>query len=181
MCALFPTAEEFASDANPLLYRAMASAEYSGGAPGDEQLLHADYANYTMVVPRHEAGCHQLEAFVYLSDVTPDKAATRMVLCRLVTGLPVERTYLSPAGVRRRLRRGGPGVGICRLDPDLPPRRLPSRCAHHRAEVGGFDAAGLLQAGRYGLARLLRVARCRRAHTVAQLRELVLEVRERTI
>ena len=66
-------------------------------AESDEQLLHADYANHTLVVPRHEPGYQQLETFVYLSDVTPETAATRMVSRRLTTGIPVERTYLSPA------------------------------------------------------------------------------------
>jgi hypothetical protein len=141
--ALLPTAEEFATDADPernepfridshrvmprfpfddgalnalvvhdrmidlaeqllgvtelRLYQAMLSAKYSGAAPSDEQLLHADYANHTLVVPRDEPGYQQLETFVYLSDVTPETAATRMVSRRLTAGIPVERTYLSPA------------------------------------------------------------------------------------
>ena len=34
---------------------------------------------HTLVVPRHEPGYQQLEMFVYLSDVTPDMGATRVV------------------------------------------------------------------------------------------------------
>jgi hypothetical protein len=79
------------------LYQAMLSAKYSEGAPSDEQLLHADFANHTLVVPRHEPGYQQVETFVYLSDVTPGTAATRMVSRRLTAGVPVERTYLGPA------------------------------------------------------------------------------------
>ncbi len=78
------------------MYQAMLSAKYSGGALSDEQLLHADFGNHTLVVPRHEPGYQQLAMFVYLSDVTPETAATRVVSRRLTTGIPVERTYLSP-------------------------------------------------------------------------------------
>ena len=65
------------------LYQAMLSAKYGEGALSDEQLLHVDYGNHTLVVPRHEPGYQQLELFVYLSDVTEDTGATRMVSRRL--------------------------------------------------------------------------------------------------
>lgn len=78
------------------LYQGLLSAKYSNGAPDDEQLLHADYGNHTVVVPRHEVGYQQLEMFVYLSDVTAGTAATRMVSRRLTATVPVERTYLAP-------------------------------------------------------------------------------------
>jgi hypothetical protein len=77
------------------LYQAMLSAKYSGGPESDEQLLHADYGNHTLVVPRHDPGYQQLEMFIYLSDVAPETAATRVVSRRLTDGIPVERTYLS--------------------------------------------------------------------------------------
>ena len=55
------------------LYQAMLSAKYGEAAAlSDEQLLHVDFANHTLVVPRHEPGYQQLEMFVYLSDVTPE-------------------------------------------------------------------------------------------------------------
>jgi hypothetical protein len=47
------------------------------------------------VVPRPEVGYQHLELFVYLSDVTVETAATRMVSRQLTQGIPVERTYLS--------------------------------------------------------------------------------------
>jgi hypothetical protein len=78
------------------MYQAMVSAKYGGGADSDEQLLHADFGNHTLVVPRHEPGYQQLEMFVYLSDVTPEKGATRMVPLPMTKNIPVERTYLSP-------------------------------------------------------------------------------------
>jgi hypothetical protein len=77
------------------LYQGMVSAKYAGGATDDEQLLHADYGNHTLVVPRTDLGYQQLEMFVYLTDVAPETGATRMVSRRLTTDIPVERTYLS--------------------------------------------------------------------------------------
>ena len=50
----------------------MASAKYSDGDPDYEQLLHVDYGNHTLVVPRTDVGYQHLELFVYLSDVTPE-------------------------------------------------------------------------------------------------------------
>lgn len=91
---LIDLAEEFLTLSDPRLYQAGLSAKYSGGAESDEQLLHADYGNHTLVVPRAEVGYQHLELFVYLSDVTAD-AATRMVSRRLTGHIPVERTYLS--------------------------------------------------------------------------------------
>jgi ectoine hydroxylase-related dioxygenase (phytanoyl-CoA dioxygenase family) len=88
-------AEQLLGITDPRLYQAMVGAKYSEGALGDEQLLHADYANHTLVVPRHEPGYQQLETFVYLSDVSAETAATRMVSRSLTMDIPVERTYLS--------------------------------------------------------------------------------------
>ncbi len=88
-------AEQLLGITDPRLYQAMVSAKYSGGALSDEQLLHADYANHTLVVPRHEPGYQQLETFVYLSDISAETAATRMVSRSLTMDIPVERTYLS--------------------------------------------------------------------------------------
>jgi hypothetical protein len=90
-------AEEYLETRDFRLYQGMVSAKYSGGAPDDEQLLHADYGNHTLVVPRAEVGYQQLELFIYLTDVTPELAATRMVSLRHTAHIPVERTYLSLA------------------------------------------------------------------------------------
>jgi hypothetical protein len=88
-------AEEFLGQTDIRLYQGMVSAKYSDGAPDDEQLLHVDYGNHTLVVPRTDIGYQQLELFIYLSDVTPETAATRMVSRRLTGHIPTERTYLS--------------------------------------------------------------------------------------
>lgn len=92
---LIALAEELLGTDQIRLYQGMASAKYSEGPQDYEQLLHADYGNHTLVVPRADVGYQHLELFVYLSDVTPETAATRMVSRRLTTDIPVERTYLS--------------------------------------------------------------------------------------
>ena len=169
--ALFPTAEEFAADADPgrnapfrddshrvmprfpfeagalnelavhdhvidlaervlglgtsdmRLYQASLSAKYGAGALSDEQLLHADYGNHTLVVPRNEGGYQQLELFVYLSDVTPETGATRMVSLHRTADIPVERTYLHPdeyadlyAG---EIAASGPAGSVLAYRPDV--------------------------------------------------------------
>ena len=94
-----------------------------GAALSDEQLLHADFANHTLVVPRHEPGYQQLETFVYLSDVTPETAATRMVSRRLTAGIPVERTYLNPAEYAdlyaAEVPASGPAGSVLAYRPDV--------------------------------------------------------------
>jgi phytanoyl-CoA dioxygenase PhyH len=93
--AILDLAEEFLELTDLRLYQGMVSAKYSGGAIDDEQLLHVDYGNHTLVVPRAEVGYQHLELFIYLTDVTAETAATRMVSRRLTADIPVERTYLS--------------------------------------------------------------------------------------
>ena len=101
----------------------MLSAKYSNGAPDDEQMLHVDYGNHTLVVPRPEVGYQHLELFVYLSDVTAERAATRMVSRHLTTGIPTERTYLSPAEYddlyRAEVPASGPAGSILAYRPDV--------------------------------------------------------------
>jgi len=76
------------------LYQAGATAKYANAAPDYEQLLHVDYANHTFVVPRTDAGYQHVTMFIYLSDVTPETGATRIVSREHTAGIPVERTYL---------------------------------------------------------------------------------------
>lgn len=92
---LVDLAEEVLGTTDLRLYQGLLSAKYSDGAPDYEQLLHVDYGNHTLVVPRHDVGYQQLEMFVYLSDVTPATAATRVVSRQRTSGIPTERTYLS--------------------------------------------------------------------------------------
>ncbi len=116
-------AQEFLDLDDIRLYQGMLSAKYSGGALDDEQLLHVDYGNHTLVVPRPEVGYQHLELFIYLSDVTPEKAATRMVSRRLTTGIPVERTYLSTVEYedlyQAEVPASGPAGSILAYRPDV--------------------------------------------------------------
>ncbi len=93
--ALIDLAEDLLETKAVRLYQCMASAKYYDGHPDYEQLLHVDYGNHTLVVPRADPGYQHLELFVYLSDVTPERAATRVVSRRLTGEIPVERQYLS--------------------------------------------------------------------------------------
>jgi hypothetical protein len=91
---LIDLAQDLLGTEDVRLYQGLASAKYSAGAPDYEQLLHVDYGNHTLVVPRSDVGYQHLELFVYLSDVTPERAATRIVSRRLTHDIPVERLYL---------------------------------------------------------------------------------------
>ena len=72
-------AERMLESADIRLYQGAVSAKYANAAPDYEQLLHADYGNHTLVVPRTDVGYQHVTMFVYLSDVTPETAATRVV------------------------------------------------------------------------------------------------------
>jgi hypothetical protein len=86
-------------------------------------LLHVDYGNHTLVVPRPEVGYQHLELFIYLSDVTTERAATRMVARGLTTDIPTERTYLSPADYAHlyeaEVPASGPAGSILAYRPDV--------------------------------------------------------------
>ena len=60
------------------LYSAEAWGKYEGAADYD-QSLHRDYLNHTVLVPSADPRFQQLECFVFLSDVTPELGAPRMV------------------------------------------------------------------------------------------------------
>jgi len=87
-------AEQFLTIDDVRLYQAAVTAKYSDAAPDYEQLLHVDYANHTLVVPRTDVGYQHATMFVYLSDVTPDTGATHVVSLEHTADIPVERTYL---------------------------------------------------------------------------------------
>lgn len=93
--AMFDLAETLLGTDDFRVYQAALIAKYSDAAPDYEQLLHVDYANHTYVVPRADRGYQHLTTFIYLTDVTPETAATRFVSRRCTAGIPVERTYLN--------------------------------------------------------------------------------------
>jgi hypothetical protein len=116
-------AEQLTGVSNLTMYQAMVSAKYGQGALSDEQMLHADFGNHTLVVPRNEPGYQQLEMFVYLSDVTPETGATRIVPLHLTEGIPVERTYLSPSDYAHlyesEVPASGPAGTVLAYRPDV--------------------------------------------------------------
>ena len=73
----------------------LVTAKYAGQPSGYNQLLHADYPNHMLVVPRHEPGYQQVEFFVYLTDVTAEDGATRFVSWQKTKDIPVERHTLN--------------------------------------------------------------------------------------
>ena len=76
--ALVSLAEAFLGSSDVRLYSAEAWAKYEGAADYDQD-LHRDYLNHTILYPSSAPEFRQLELFVFLSDVTPELGAPRMV------------------------------------------------------------------------------------------------------
>jgi hypothetical protein len=116
-------AEELLETDQVRMYQGIASAKYSGGDPDYEQLLHVDYGNHTLVVPRADAGYQHLELFIYLSDVTPETAATRVVSRQLTADIPVERMYLHLTDYasiyEQEVSASGPAGSVLAYRPDV--------------------------------------------------------------
>ena len=145
------------TDTDLRLYQAMLSAKYGEGALSDEQLLHVDFGNHTLVVPRHEPGYQQLEMFVYLSDVTAGTGATRVVSRRLTADIQVERTYLSQTDYAElytaEVPAAGPAGSILAYRPDVYHRGVrmtEPRSARFMVHVS-YKPAGTDWLGSHGL------------------------------
>jgi hypothetical protein len=121
--AVIDLAEELLGTDRLRLYQGLVGVKYPGLRDEYEQLLHVDYGNHTLVVPRDDTGYQHLELFVYLSDVTPQTAATRLVSRRLTAGIPVERTYLSldeyPGLYAAEVPAPGPAGSVLAYRPDV--------------------------------------------------------------
>ncbi len=76
------------------MYLAIATAKYAGQPSEFNQLLHTDFPNHTLTVPRPEAGYQQMETFVYLNDVGHRNGATRFVSRVRTAGIPVAQHTL---------------------------------------------------------------------------------------
>ena len=118
-------AEELLGTAELGLYMGLVSAKYAGQSSGYNQLLHTDFPNHMLVVPRHEVGYQQVEFFVYLTDVTIDDGATRFVSRRRTAHIPVERHTLGYVDYADLYDDEGQRGRARRLHRRLPPRRLP--------------------------------------------------------
>jgi ectoine hydroxylase-related dioxygenase (phytanoyl-CoA dioxygenase family) len=110
--ALLDLATTLLQDRDVRLYSAEAWAKYQGAADC-EQNLHRDYLNRTILVPSEAPQFQQVEFFVFLSDVTVELGAPRMVA-------------RSSAGSRR----GDPTVHQDQLEP--PGDALPGQVLQHR-------------------------------------------------
>lgn len=82
------------------LYQAETFAKYTGVAPYS-QPLHIDETNHSLVPPRRDGRFRQVQLFLYLSDVTEERGATRVV-SRTITGdVDNERWYFHNSGQLR--------------------------------------------------------------------------------
>ncbi len=77
------------------LYLALVTAKYAHQSSGYNRLLHTDYPNHSVVVPRREAGYEHLETFIYLNDVSARNGATRLVSRTKTAAIPVEQHTLN--------------------------------------------------------------------------------------
>lgn len=88
-------AEAFLESQDLACYMGIVTAKYAHQVSGYNQLLHADYPNHMLVVPRHEPGFQQVEFFVYLTDVMTEDGATRFVSHQMTRDIPIERHTLN--------------------------------------------------------------------------------------
>ncbi len=88
-------AQELLGTDDVRLYMGTFTAKYAGQPSGYNQLLHTDFPNHTLTVPRPEPGYHQMETFVYLCDVTPANGATRFVSRTRTSQVPVQEHTLN--------------------------------------------------------------------------------------
>src|SRR6202043_3005967 len=91
------------------LYMGIVTANYAHQASGYNQLLHADYPNHMLVVPRHAPGYQQADFFVSLTKKrnTPLGRHPAQVLLSPAGGLPPHRGRGPPPD------RSWPTVPMC--------------------------------------------------------------------
>jgi hypothetical protein len=127
--AMIDIAETLLETDDIRVYQAAVTAKYADAAPDYEQLLHVDYANHTLVVPRTDTGYQHLETFIYLTDVTPSTGATRIVSREHTSDIPIERTYLHLEEYAHLYAReepaSGPAGSVLAYRPDVFHRGVP--------------------------------------------------------
>jgi hypothetical protein len=92
---LIDLATELLGTEDVRLYLALVTAKYAHQSSGYNRLLHTDYPNHSLVVPRREAGYEHLETFIYLNDVSTRNGATRLVSRTKTEAIPVEQHTLN--------------------------------------------------------------------------------------
>ncbi len=93
-------AQELLGTDDVRMYLAIATAKYAGQPSDYNKLLHADFPNHTLTVPRDEPGYQQMETFIYLNDVGSHNGATRFVSRRRTAHIPVEEHTLNLGAYR---------------------------------------------------------------------------------
>ena len=88
-------AETLLGTTDLMLYMGLVTAKYANQPSDYNRLLHADYPNHMLVVPRHDVGYQQVEFFIYLTDVADEDGATRFVSWQRTKDVPVERHTLN--------------------------------------------------------------------------------------
>jgi hypothetical protein len=94
---LIDLATELLGTEDVRLYLALLSAKYAHQSSGYNRLLHTDYPNHSLVVPRRDVGYQHLETFIYLNDVSTRNGATRLVSRTRTDTIPVEQHTLNLA------------------------------------------------------------------------------------
>ena len=92
-------------------YSALLTAKYANQPSGFNRLLHADYPNLTLTVPRRDQGYQQVEMYVYLSDVTLANGATRFVAREQTAHVPVEEHTLNLTDYAHLYNDEGAAIG----------------------------------------------------------------------
>ena len=128
-------AEGLLGTADLALYMGIVTAKYAHQASGYNQLLHADYPNHMLVVPRHELGYQQVEFFVYLTDVAAADGATRFVSWQKTKDIPVERHTLNYVEYAEMYDGPVRCSSDRRIGRRLPSRRVPPVGRLHRSHA----------------------------------------------
>jgi hypothetical protein len=89
--------EALLSTTDVRLYQAETFAKYHGAADY-EQPLHVDETNHTLVPPRRDGRYRQVQLFLYLSDVTEARGATRVVSRQVTAPIDREDVVIHRAG-----------------------------------------------------------------------------------
>lgn len=85
---LVDAAERYCRSTDLQLYKVQLWPKYSGSIDYD-QVLHRDYGNHTLVVPRADGRWPQLTTFLLLSDVGPEDGPTSVVSRAVADRLPL--------------------------------------------------------------------------------------------
>ena len=120
--ALIDMARELLAVEDVRLYQATLTAKYPDQSSGYNQLLHTDFPNHTILVPRRTR-YQQLETYIYLSDVSTHNGATRLVSRRSTEGIAVERHTLPfdkyPTSTRSPVTPPAPAGSVVAYRPDV--------------------------------------------------------------